>query len=545
MIERSTDDTEDIFTSLLETLRDAILLDSTSCLNGTGLDDLFKIASQAADCFNIIAVVNETFENITQRISVLGDGPYAQLCERVLPSLTGAFDVAALTEWNALTNVAAGTSLLLLALREVAFRLYELGWEDLNIYHNVKLIEFHIDLLNILIENGSEPLPKGFVAATMPKLTRLLLNWSDEELVKSATSAVKNILVHDYAQLFEWHGEDGKGGLENVLIIIDRLLNPAVEDNAAAQVGGLAAELVEKAGPDRLGPFLPRLLTAVAVRLGTAEQAQFIQSLILVFARLSLQEQSAKEVIDFLAQVRVEEKSGLEVVMSKWLENSINFAGYDEIRQNVIALSKLYDLDDPRLAQIQVKGDLIVDPNNSRIVTRSRARGGQCQVVGVNCLNWCSPSFGEWIGANITKDPNRFTSVSATLKVIKVLIAELQAASDDSGTLTQDAIAQLEEARDDDDEWEDDPDTLDLASPAVQQGDVLSFAAKYSGCPADFDKAIFGTLESNREPDDETQTYLINFFQNAATRPSFPYYFSQLTNEEQMKLRSLLNLNLQ
>jgi importin-9 len=169
----------------------------------------------------------------------------------------------------------------------------------------------------------------------MPKLNRLLLGSNDEELLKSATSAVKNMLMHDYKQLFEWRSEDGKGGLEVVLVIIDRLLSPQVDDNAAAEVGALAAEVVEKAGSERLGPFLPQLLKAVAVRLGSAAQAQFIQSLTLVFARLSLV--NAREVVDFLATVEVPSdggaENGLQVVMSKWLENSVNFAGYDEIRQ--------------------------------------------------------------------------------------------------------------------------------------------------------------------------------------------------------------------
>jgi hypothetical protein len=40
---------------------------------------------------------------------------------------------------------------------------------------------------------------------------------------------------------------------------------------------------------------------------------------------------------------------------------------------SVIALAKLYDLKDPRLAEIQVKGELV--PNtDGRIMTRSRAR---------------------------------------------------------------------------------------------------------------------------------------------------------------------------
>jgi hypothetical protein len=114
-------------------------------------------------------------------------------------------------------------------------------------------------------------------------------------------------------------------------VLIDKLLSPAVEDNAASEVGGLAAELVEKAGQERLGPYLEQLLRAVAARLATAEAAPFIQSLILVFARLSLV--GAQDVVQFLAQIDINGQSGLQVVMAKWLENSINFAGYDEIRQ--------------------------------------------------------------------------------------------------------------------------------------------------------------------------------------------------------------------
>jgi hypothetical protein len=165
----------------------------------------------------------------------------------------------------------------------------------------------------------------------MPKLNRILLGSTDEELLKSATTAVKNILSHGHQQLFEWRSEEGKGGLEVVLIIIDRLLSPSVNDNAAGEVGSLAAEVVEKAGSERLGPYLPQLLRAVAVRLGSATHAPFIQSLTLVFARLSLN--NASEVVEFLAGLDINGTSGLQVVLSKWLENSINFAGYDDIRQ--------------------------------------------------------------------------------------------------------------------------------------------------------------------------------------------------------------------
>jgi hypothetical protein len=162
------------------------------------------------------------------------------------------------------------------------------------------------------------------------------MNTVEGEILRPGVEAMKFMFMHDHQQMFAWHDETGKSGLEVALIIIDRLLAPTIEDNAASEVGGLAAELVEKAGHERLGPFLPQLLQAVASRLATAEAAPFIQSLILVFARLSLV--GAHDVVEFLAQIQIGGQSGLQVVMSKWLENSINFAGYDEIRQKCALL---------------------------------------------------------------------------------------------------------------------------------------------------------------------------------------------------------------
>jgi importin-9 len=344
-------ESDDFLANLAQTVRDVISLDPKICLQGEGLNLLFNIANYGANMFTVSSIVNETFEEIVSLIADAGHEAYTQLCSKVLPSLTGAFHISTLTEVNALTNLAA-------------------------------------DLLAILTSRGVEPMPPGFVATVMPKLNRILMDSNDDELLKSATCSVKNMLLHDHVQIFEWHDETGKGGLEVILVIIDRLLGPTVDDNSGAEVGGLAAELVEKAGHERLGPFLPQLLRAVAVRLASAEKAQFIQSLILVFARLALV--NTKEIVDFLGEQQIGHDNGLQVVITKWLENSVNFAGYDEIRQkfvfqfgfvqacltkfSVIALSKMYDLNDPRLAQIQVKGDLMVPMDDGRIMTRSRAK---------------------------------------------------------------------------------------------------------------------------------------------------------------------------
>ncbi|KAE8144268.1 armadillo-type protein [Aspergillus avenaceus] len=453
-------ESDDLKVTLAETLRDAIMVDPSVVLSSIAIDVLFNIASNGATNFQLTMIVTEAFEDISDSVAEQGPESFMRLCEKVLPSLIGAIDVGSLTQDIALTVFAA-------------------------------------DLLRALSERAPEPLPAGFVESVMPKLNRLLLESTDAELVRPATEAVRHMLSHDFNQFIAWRDPpSGKEAIEVVLIIIDRLLSPTVDDNAATEVGQLAAELVERAGSERLGPYLPQLLQAVAQRLATAEQAQFIQSLILVFARLTLI--SAREVVDFLVQVNIGGHSGLPVVMSKWLENSVNFAGYDEIKQNIIALATLYSLEDPRLAQVKVKGDLIIQ-DTGRIKTRSQTRN----------------------------NPDRYTVVTAPLKIVKVLVEELAAASG-SKEIDAATAAALEEENSDDDEWEDLPsNTLDLNLGVTKQ-ELMAFGEGGT-------EGVFGV----RRRDDETQAFLLDFFRNASTKQGFQQLFAGLTQAEQEKLRSL------
>ena len=403
-------DNEDLLDVLVETLRDAIMADPSVCLEYPALDVLFTMASYGASSFVTNMLVGEAFESITTSMAARGPEVYSQLCTKVLPTLTGALDVADLTGENALTEMA-------------------------------------VQLLCSLAENGPEPLPQGFVAAVMPKLYRLIFSNASFSLHQAATTSIKHILSHDHAQMFSWHDtETNKGGLEIILLIIDRLLGPGVDDSSAAEVGSLAVELVEKAGSEKLGPYLMQLLRVVAVRLSTADHASFIQNLVLVFARLSMQ--NAHDVLDFLAQVQIDGPAGgtgLEVVMRKWLENSVNFSGYDEIRQNVIALSNIYKLHDPRLAEIQVQGDLITQ-NSGRIKTRSRAKA----------------------------EPDQYSVIPVPFKLLKVLIQELASPPSPTKNGPKSGSAKLNDGSDDD-EWEDEPEILDLGAPVTRNGKPCPF----------------------------------------------------------------------
>lgn len=288
------EEADELLVTLAESLRAAIIMDTKIALSNDvqPIDLLFLLAKLGASNFQVTMLVSESFEEIVKTLS--DNASFSALCAKTLPTLTGAFDVANLTDDNPLVTVAT-------------------------------------ELLAVLAEHGSEPLPAGFVAATFPKLNRLLMESNEGEVLRPGSETVKWILMHDHQQVFNWQDGNGVSGLEVCLRIIDRLLKPEIEDNSASEVGGLAAELVEKAGQERLGPYLPQLLQAVATRVESARAAPFIQSLILVFARLSLA--GAHDVVEFLSQLQFNGQSGLQIVLAKWLENSISFAGYDEIRQ--------------------------------------------------------------------------------------------------------------------------------------------------------------------------------------------------------------------
>jgi len=307
-------ESEDITVTFLETLRDVIIIDTRICLHSDALDLLFNLAHFGASSFQIAMLITETFEEMTSTISATGKNDFEQLTSKVLPPLLEAMD-----------------------------RDHQENVDSHDAEHEpTNLIYLVADLLEVFLLNSPSPLPSGVVANVMPRLQYVLLNHKEDALLKACTSSVKAMLEHDPQQVLSYNDPaTGQTSLEILLHIVSRLLSPEINDDAGSEVGGLAVALVEKAGAEALGPYLEQLLQAVAVRLVNAEKVQIIQSLILVFARLAIS--SASEVVQFLAGIRIdasaiegeskEEQSGLEIVIKKWLERSVEFVGFEEIRQ--------------------------------------------------------------------------------------------------------------------------------------------------------------------------------------------------------------------
>lgn len=288
------EEADELLVTLTGAVRAAISLNHQIALSTEvrSVELLFLLAKLGASNFQVSMLVTEAFEEIV--ISLSDPESFSRLSAIIIPTLTAAFDVGDVTADSPLVSVAT-------------------------------------ELLAVVAENAPSPLPEGFVAATLPKLSGLLMKSTEGDILRSGSRTFRFLLMHDHQQVLSWQDANGRSGLEVCLHVIDRLLGPSIEDNSASEVGGLAAELVEKAGQERLGPFLPQLLQAVANRLASAHAAAIIQSLILVFARLSLN--GAQDVVEFLSQIQINGESGLQIVMAKWLENSVSFAGYDEIRQ--------------------------------------------------------------------------------------------------------------------------------------------------------------------------------------------------------------------
>lgn len=185
---------------------------------------------------------------------------------------------------------------------------------------------------------------------------------------------------------------------------------------------------------------------------------------------------------------------------------------------SVIALSKLYSLNDSRVAQTMVKGELII-ANTDRIMTRSRAKLSTPAH---------QPPHAQSATYHSPPDPDRYTIIPAPLKILKVLIEELVSASGIGNAASVAAAAATELADEDDDGdnegWEDEPDdTLDLALGSTKLD-------------------LMGWLEgggSSRQRDDETQAYLIDFFVRADSEniAGFQNWCGMLTDDEKRKVK--------
>lgn len=161
----------------------------------------------------------------------------------------------------------------------------------------------------------------------------------------------------------------------------------------------------------------------------------------------------------------------------------------------------------------------------SRAISLSRMMAVSKPVLGPSKVSTPQASIVATLADQ--KDPDQYTIIPASLKIIKVLVEEMVSASGAraASNAAALAVAQAEFEDDENDDWEDDDDVLDLSLGSTKN-DLMSFMEG-----------------STRQRDDETQRYLIEFFIVAARENTgnFQEWYNALTEEEKSKLNELAN----
>lgn len=265
-----------------------------------------------------------------------------------------------------------------------------------------------LEMLSILVAQcpQTELFPHALFSFVFPATLRVILNTSDDQILQRA-SELFNAVILKAPQLtvqFDASKTNSGAGLEGsgtqiVLEVTSKFLSPDLSDSAAMNCGVIVTSLFEHFQAYLSDDFFMQLLQATVRRLSLAKSVVTNENLVMVFCKLVLNT-SPDLVIRVLTSMTVEDESGphngLEVVMPIWLNTFEVTRGFDKIKQNVLALGKIFAADDPRVALLVVNGD-VIPYDGDMIITRSMARSM----------------------------PERYTQVPVLQKILLLLIAEL------------------------------------------------------------------------------------------------------------------------
>ncbi|KAK6455890.1 armadillo-type protein [Scheffersomyces xylosifermentans] len=365
---------EDGLPPLLEAITFAIDIDplqASAMYIGDGvnvIDIIFRITFK--DPANIQLIVNST-ESLSSLLNNITIQDYVVSCEKSLPFIFNIMNA----------EISKGT-----------------------VEYNPELY-LSLELLSIII--GSVPesevgLPSQIFSYAFPALKKLILLTGDNQILQSAGEVFNNLLKRASKLFLDYADPESKeSGVDSLLTIIYKFLSPELSDSAANNCGTIILSFITQFQSYLSSDFMSQILEATVKRLLIASEAVTIENLIMVFCQLVLN--SPAEMINFLdGNIHLPDpktgvqKSGLELILPIWFESFEVTRGYEKIKQNALALGKIFSLGDERIENMIVNGD-IIPYQGDLIITRSMAKAM----------------------------PDQFTQVPASLKILKLLVGEL------------------------------------------------------------------------------------------------------------------------
>lgn len=334
---------------------------------------------------------------------------------------------------------------------------------------------------------NSDSFPSDIFRYTFPILKELILRTNDDQILQNGGEVFNNLLQKAPKFFVEYiDAATNKSGLEVLLEVASKFMSPELSDSAAMNSGLIVISLFENFLSFLDGNFFFELLQATVRRVVIAKEVVTIENLIMVFCKLVLNA-SPEQLIDALTSVQIDGKNGLELVLPIWFGSFEITRGFEKIKQNILALGKIFSLNDERVASLIVDGDLI-PYEGDLIITRSMAKSM----------------------------PEKYTQIPAPLKIIKLLAGELefQSQQPDPKHFLPEADHQAEE---DDGGWED---MDDIGVPNYEK--LKSYV--------DSEDEDAG----NDSTDQGIKDMLVQFFRECTSKNlgNFQQYYERLSDEE-------------
>lgn len=233
-----------------------------------------------------------------------------------------------------------------------------------------------IIILKFPLEKSGQSFPAKLFSFVFPDISKLILESYDDQILQKA-GEVFNAVIQKAPELVINFGDSRRSGTDILLEIASKFLSPDLSDSAAMNCGQTVISLFENFLKYLNDDFFFQLLQATVRRLAIAKSVVTVENLIMVFCKLVLNT-SPELLIQALTSMVITDdsnnsKSGLEVVIPIWLDTFEVTRGFEKIKENVLALGKIYSMEDPRLSNLIVNGDLI-PYDGDLIITRSMAR---------------------------------------------------------------------------------------------------------------------------------------------------------------------------
>ncbi|RKP15107.1 armadillo-type protein [Piptocephalis cylindrospora] len=363
------------------------------------------------------------------------------------------------------------------------------------------------ELLVALTKSIPSPLPDGYVYPVLSSILGVMERTKDRDILQGGQQCVRLLVAKGMDQIIQM----GDQGLQGVMSVIRR---GGTSESDVFFVGDLASQLVVQDHP-AVKALIPEILSRMLVLLTAGETSMFIQSIVLVFARI-IERQPVHELVDFLLSQSVgpDGKNGLSILMEAWMENYTYFQGYFSMKLNAHALATLYLANDPRVMQMTVKGDPVVSEESSkgrRITTRSQSK-----------IN-----------------PTQYVQITIEAKAMHLLLADW--AGDVEATYGKRAVAQAsgsgeeveEEEWDDVEEEEDDEDVSGLSGDLKYLSDFIGGSGFLDGEDGDDeDEETDPTILQDPIYQADLQVFLKEFFQQASQQTERIQQVSSQLNQE-------------